>query len=205
MKFSASTRDVQGSGASRRLRRAGQVPAIIYGGDKEPQVIALDHNQIYHDLRKDAFHSSILTIDVDGKGQQVLLRAVQWHPYKQQVLHVDFQRVRAGEKITTRVPLNYINGDDSPAVKLHSQVISHVAVDLEITCLPKDLPVSIEVDLANLEAGMNFTLAQLELPAGVEYVGTEEDPLLAAALAVRGSAAADEGEDDAEGEEAAAE
>ncbi len=202
MKFSASTRDVQGSGASRRLRRAGQVPAIIYGGDKEPQVIALDHNQIYHDLRKDAFHSSILTIDVDGKVQQVLLRAVQWHPYKQQVLHVDFQRVRAGEKITTRVPLNYINGDDSPAVKLHSQVISHVAVDLEITCLPKDLPVSIEVDLASLEAGTNFTLAQLELPAGVEYVGTEEDPVLAAALAVRGSAAADE--DDAEGEDEAA-
>lgn len=199
MKFAASSRSVQGSGASRRLRRAGQVPAVVYGGNAEPQVIALDHNQIYHDLQKSAFHASILTMELDGKAQDVLVRAVQWHPYKQQVMHVDFQRVMAGEKITTRVPLNYLNGDQSPAVKLHSQVISHVAVDLEITCLPKNLPVEITVDLGGMEAGANMLLNQITLPAGVEYAGTEENPVLAAALVV-GGAKADEDEGGEEGE-----
>ena len=202
MKFAASSRSVQGSGASRRLRRAGQVPAVVYGGNAEPQVIALDHNQIYHDLNKPAFHASILTMELDGKAQDVLVRAVQWHPYKQQVMHVDFQRVMAGEKITTRVPLNYLNGDASPAVKLHSQVISHVAVDLEITCLPKNLPAEITVDLGNLEASANMLLSQIKLPAGVEYAGTEEDPVLAAALVVGGAKAEDEGEEGESSEEA---
>ncbi|NHC60774.1 50S ribosomal protein L25/general stress protein Ctc [Paenalcaligenes suwonensis] len=202
MKFAASSRSVQGSGASRRLRRAGQVPAVVYGGNAEPQVIALDHNQIYHDLNKPAFHASILTMELDGKAQDVLVRAVQWHPYKQQVMHVDFQRVMAGEKITTRVPLNYLNGDQSPAVKLHSQVISHVAVDLEITCLPKNLPVEITVDLGGMEAGANMLLNQITLPAGVEYAGTEENPVLAAALVVGGAKAEDEGEEGESSEEA---
>lgn len=202
MKFAASSRSVQGSGASRRLRRAGQVPAVVYGGNAEPQVIALDHNQIYHDLQKPAFHASILTMELDGKAQDVLVRAVQWHPYKQQVMHVDFQRVMAGEKITTRVPLNYLNGDQSPAVKLHSQVISHVAVDLEITCLPKNLPVEITVDLGGMEAGANMLLNQITLPSGVEYAGTEENPVLAAALVVGGAKAEDEGEEGESSEEA---
>ncbi|MGG4773510.1 50S ribosomal protein L25/general stress protein Ctc [Alcaligenaceae bacterium 429] len=202
MKFAASSRSVQGSGASRRLRRAGQVPAVVYGGNAEPQVIALDHNQIYHDLNKPAFHASILTMELDGKAQDVLVRAVQWHPYKQQVMHVDFQRVMAGEKITTRVPLNYVNGDASPAVKLHSQVISHVAVDLEITCLPKDLPTEITVDLGEMGENANMLLSQIKLPAGVEYAGTEEDPVLAAALAVGGAKAEDEGEEGESSEEA---
>ena len=209
MKFSASTRSVQGSGASRRLRRAGQVPAIVYGGAAEPQRIALDHNQIYHDLRKDVFHASILTMELDGKPVQVLLRSVQWHPYKQQVLHVDFQRVSAKEAITTRVPLAFINGDESPAVKLHNQVISQVLTDLEITCLPGDLPPSIEVDLGQMEASATLTLASVTLPAGVEYAGasTDPDPVLAAALATGGGQAAsdDEGEADAEGEGSASE
>lgn len=202
MKFSASTRSVQGSGASRRLRRAGQVPAILYGGTAEPQSIVLDHNQIYHDLRKDVFHASILTMELDGKPVQVLLRSVQWHPYKQQVLHVDFQRVSAKEAITTRVPLAFVNGDDSPAVKLHSQVISQVLVDLEITCLPADLPTSIEVDLGEMEAGATLTLASVKLPEGVEYAGasTDPDPVLAAALATGGGQSAD----DEDGEESEA-
>lgn len=206
MKFKAFKRDVQGSSASRRLRRAGQVPAIVYGGNAEPVAIALDHNQIYHDLRKDVFHASILDMDLDGKVEKVLLRAVQWHAYKPQVLHVDFQRVRADQPITTRVPLNFINGDDSPAVKLHAQVISQLLVDLEITCLPANLPVSIDVDLANLDAGETITLSAIELPEGVEYAGasTDPDPALATALAVGGGAEeeSEDGEDGGEGEAA---
>ncbi|GAA5089440.1 MULTISPECIES: 50S ribosomal protein L25/general stress protein Ctc [Paenalcaligenes] len=206
MKFKAFKRDVQGSSASRRLRRAGQVPAIVYGGNAEPVAITLDHNQIYHDLRKDVFHASILDMDLDGKVEKVLLRAVQWHAYKPQVLHVDFQRVRADQPITTRVPLNFINGDDSPAVKLHAQVISQLLVDLEITCLPANLPVSIDVDLANLDAGETITLSAIELPEGVEYAGasTDPDPALATALAVGGGAEeeSEDGEDGGEGEAA---
>lgn len=204
MKFKAFKRDVQGSSASRRLRRAGQVPAIVYGGNAEPVAITLDHNQIYHDLRKDVFHASILDMDLDGKVEKVLLRAVQWHAYKPQVLHVDFQRVRADQPITTRVPLNFINGDDSPAVKLHAQVISQLLVDLEITCLPANLPVSIDVDLANLDAGETITLSAIELPEGVEYAGasTDPDPALATALAVGGGAEESEDSEDGEGEAA---
>jgi len=208
MKFSASTRSVQGSGASRRLRSAGQVPAIVYGGTAEPTPVTLDHNQIYHDLRKDVFHASILTMELDGKPVKVLLRSVQWHPYKQQVLHVDFQRVSATEAITTRVPLAFVNGDEAPAVKLHNQVISQVLVDLEITCLPANLPTSIEVDLGQMEANATLTLSAVTLPEGVEYAGasTDPDPVLAAALATGGGQAADdeEGADEA-GDESASE
>lgn len=204
MKFKAFKRDVQGSSASRRLRRAGQVPAIVYGGNAEPVAVTLDHNQIYHDLRKEVFHASILDMDLDGKVEKVLLRAVQWHAYKPQVLHVDFQRVRADQPITTRVPLNFINGDDSPAVKLHAQVISQLLVDLEITCLPANLPVSIDVDLANLDAGETITLSAIELPEGVEYAGasTDPDPALATALAVGGGAEESADGEDGEGEAA---
>lgn len=206
MKFKAFSRSVHGSSASRRLRHAGQVPAIVYGGNIDVAVIALEHNQIYHDLRKDAFHASILDMDLDGKTEKVILRAVQWHPYKQQVLHVDFQRIRADQAITTRVPLNFLNGDESPAVKLSGQVISHLSVDLDITCLPGDLPVSIDVDLANLVADQTITLAEITLPKGVEYAGagTEADPALATALQVGGGASsADEDAADAADEPAA--
>lgn len=209
MKFTAYPRDVQGTSASRRLRRAGHVPAIVYGGGIDPVMIELDHNQIYHDLRKEAFHASILEMDLAGKSEKVLLRAVQWHAYKPQVLHVDFQRVRADQPITTRVPLNFLNGDDSPAVKLHNQVISQLLVDLEITCLPGNLPVSIDVDLANLDAAETITLAAITLPEGVEYAGasTDPDPALATALVVGGAASADadEGEDGDVAEEPTAE
>src|SRR5690606_630288 len=118
MKFNAASRSCQGSSASRRRRRAGRVPAIVYGGTEQPLSVELDHNEIFHALRKEEFHASILDMNLEGKTQQVLLRAVQWHPYKQQVLHVDFQRVDAAQAITTKVPLHFINGDVSPAVKL---------------------------------------------------------------------------------------
>ncbi|ARP93703.1 50S ribosomal protein L25/general stress protein Ctc [Bordetella genomosp. 13] len=199
MKFNATARSVQGSSASRRLRRAGRVPAIVYGGTGAPLNIELDHNEIYHALRKEEFHASILSMEVDGgKGEQVLLRAVQWHPYKQQVMHVDFQRVDAKQALHTKVPLHFLNAENSPAVKLSSAVITHVLNELEITCLPAALPQFIEVDLANLVAGASVHLADIKLPKGVTYLshGGDANPVLASALVKGGGAGG--GNDDAE-------
>lgn len=194
MKFTATARSVQGSSASRRLRRAGRVPAIVYGGSAAPLNIELDHNEIYHALRKEEFHASILQMQLEGaKDEQVLLRSVQWHAYKPQVLHVDFQRVDANQALRTKVPLHFVNAEVSPAVKLSGAIISHVATELEITCLPSALPQFIEVNLADILAGASIHLADIKLPMGVTYVphGGEENPLLAAAV-VKGGAAADE-------------
>lgn len=196
MKFNATARSVQGSSASRRLRRAGRVPAIVYGGSAQPLNIELDHNEIYHALRKEQFHSSILDMQLaGGKAEQVLLRAVQWHAYKPQVLHVDFQRVDANQVLHTKVPLHFLNAEASPAVKLSSAIISHVLTELEIACLPAALPQFIEVDLGNLLAGGSIHLADIKLPIGVTYVahGGDPNPLIASAL-VKGGAGADEGE-----------
>ncbi|MGO1767073.1 50S ribosomal protein L25/general stress protein Ctc [Advenella sp. S44] len=198
MKFEATTRSVQGSSASRRLRRAGRVPAIVYGGKGEAQSIELDHNQIFHALRKAPFHTSVLDMMLDGKKQSVLLRAVQWHSYKPQVLHVDFQRVSANEAITTRIPFHFINGDESPAVKLQSATITTVLNDIDVTCLPKDLPQFIEVDLGKMQVNEVVHLSDVTAPAGVEFVIVgEESPVLATALVVADSADDDtvEGED----------
>ncbi|BEG76060.1 MAG: 50S ribosomal protein L25/general stress protein Ctc [Achromobacter sp.] len=194
MKFTATARSVQGSSASRRLRRAGRVPAIVYGGTAAPLNIELDHNEIYHALRKEEFHASILQMQLEGaKDEQVLLRSVQWHAYKPQVLHVDFQRVDANQALRTKVPLHFVNAEVSPAVKLSGAIISHVATELEITCLPSALPQFIEVNLADILAGASIHLADIKLPMGVTYVphGGEENPLLAAAV-VKGGAAADD-------------
>ena len=201
MKFEATTRSVQGSSASRRLRRAGRVPAIVYGGKGEAQSVELDHNEIFHALRKQPFHTSVLDMILDGKKQNVLLRAVQWHAYKPQVLHVDFQRVNANEALTTRIPFHFINGDESPAVKLQGATISHVLNDIEITCLPKDLPQFIEVDLGNLQVNEVVHLSDVKAPAGVEFVGVgEESPVLATATVI-----AETAEDDAAAADGAAE
>lgn len=184
MKFTAKLRNVQGTGASRRLRREGRVPAIVYGGTEAPLNIELDHNEIYHALRKEEFHASILDMDLEGKSQKVLLRAVQWHPFKQLVLHVDFQRVDASHVIHTKVPLHFINGETSPAVKLSGCLISHVLNELEIACLPGNLPQFIEVDLGQMVAGETVHLADIKLPIGVTYVahGGDANPALAVAM-----------------------
>ncbi len=131
MKVVANTRNAQGTGASRRLRRAAKVPGIIYGGRVEPTSIEIDHNALYHALRVENFHSSILDMDLDGKPEQVLLRDVQWHPYKQQVMHIDFQRVAPDQKITLKVPLHFTNQDQSPAVKLSAAIVSHVITEID--------------------------------------------------------------------------
>lgn len=192
MKFNATVRSVQGTSASRRLRHAGRVPAIVYGGKADPLNIELDHNEIYHALRKEEFHASILQMQLEGAkaGEQVLLRSVQWHPYKQQVLHVDFQRVDANQALHTKVPLHFLNAEISPAVKLSGAIISHIVTELEITCLPSALPQFIEVDLSNVLAGGVVHLADIKLPIGVTYSvhGGDANPLLASAVAKGGPA-----------------
>ena len=181
MKVVAFPRTEQGSGASRRLRRAGHTPGIIYGGPAAPVNISLDHNALYHALKKEAFHSSILDMDVNGKVEKVLLRDFQVHAYKQLVLHADFQRVDENQKIHVKVPLHFIHADVSPAVKLGAGIISHVMTDLDISCLPKDLPEFIEVDLSKMELGTSLHLADLKLPAGVSAVHSKDNPTIATA------------------------
>ncbi len=192
MKFNANPRSVQGTSASRRLRLASLIPAIVYGGKDKPVNVELDHNEIYHALRKEQFHSSILDMQLEGKSHQVLLRSVQWHPYKQIVMHVDFQRVDADKILHTKVPLHFINAEISPAVKLSAALISHVFTELEIACLPANLPQFIEVDLSKLLGGESIHLADITLPKGVSYVAHRGDanPALATAI-VKGGAADD--------------
>lgn len=195
MKFEviASKRDVQGTGASRRLRHAGFVPGIVYGGNKEPLAIQLDHNALYHALRKEAFHSSVLTLNVGGEKEPVLLRDVQVHPFKRQVLHIDFQRVDKSHKIHMKVPLHFLNGENAPGVKLQGGVLSHVITEVEVSCLADKLPEYLEVDLSDLAAGHSVHLSHVKLPKGVECVALQrgEDPTVATILGVRGEAEAE--------------
>jgi len=194
IEFKASLRAEQGSSASRRLRRAGQVPGIIYGGDAPATPITMDHNEMFHLLSKEAFHASVLTIDLDGTKQTVVLRDSQWHAYKPQVLHIDFQRVDAAHKIHLKVPLHFINGENSPAVKLGGGMISHVLNELDVRCLPGDLPEFIEVDLGALEADQSIHASQIKLPKGVELVTHGEgDPVVVTVLKAKGEAAAEDG------------
>lgn len=170
IEVSATTRKAQGTGASRRLRKAGRVPGIVYGGS-EPSMVELDHNNLYHALRNEAFHASILTLELDGKKESVLLRDFQMHPFRQQVLHIDFQRVAKDKKIHMKVPLHFANAEIAPGVKTGGGIISHVLNELEISCLPGDLPEFIEVDLAHLDLGHSVHVSDIKLPKGVEIVG----------------------------------
>jgi len=186
LEISAQSRKEEGRGASRRSRRGGNVPGIIYGGDSAPTPILLDHNTLYHALRKEAFHSSILNVTLDGKNVRALLRDVQMHPYKQQVLHVDFQRVEGNKKIHMRIPLHFINAEISPAVKLGGALINQVINELDISCLPKDLPEFIEVDLSEMQVGDTLHVSELKLPAGVTAVLLRgQDPTVASASVVK--------------------
>ena len=169
IEISATSRKAQGTGASRRLRKAGRVPGIVYGSS-EPIMIELDHNNLYHALRKEAFHASILTLDHEGKKEQVLLRDFQMHPFRQQVMHIDFERVLADKKIHMRVPLHFTNADLAPGVK-SGGVISHVLSDLTIACLPAALPEYIEVDLTNLSLGHSIHVSDVILPKGLAVAG----------------------------------
>ena len=170
MKFVAFERKSEGTGASRRLRNVGKTPGIVYGGEGQPQLIELDHNALWHALKKEAFHSSILDMELAGKGGKVLLRDVQYHPYKQQVQHIDFQRVDANTRLHMKVPLHFTGAEESEAVKVEHCMANPVVNELDISCLPADLPEFIEVDLSGLKKGMSLHLADIKLPKGVKAV-----------------------------------
>jgi len=172
----------EGRGASRRLRRSGKAPGIVYGGTGEPTQVELDHNALMHALKNEAFHASILTMKLGSKAQEVLLRDVQMHPYRPQVLHIDFQRVDANKKIHMKVPLHFINAELSPAVKDGGAVVSHVLNEIDISCLPKDLPEFIEVDLSTLELNHALKASGLKLPSGVVTLTHGKDPVVATAV-----------------------
>ena len=191
MKVVAFPREEQGSGASRRLRRAGQTPGIVYGGASAPVNVAFDHNALFHALKKESFHSSILDMEIEGKAEKVLLRDFQMHAFKPLVLHVDFQRVDPNQKIHMKVPLHFVNTEISPAVKLAGGIISHVMNELDVSCLPKDLPEFIEVDLATMQAGTSLHVADLKLPAGVVATNAKENPTVATATVPGGGKAAE--------------
>ncbi|MCL2591647.1 MAG: 50S ribosomal protein L25/general stress protein Ctc [Betaproteobacteria bacterium] len=195
--FKAARREQQGSSASRRLRRTGQLPGIIYGGGKEATPITMNHNDLFHLLKREAFHSTLLTAEVDGINETVVLRDTQWHPYKQQALHLDFQRIEAEQTLHIKVPLHFINGETSPAVKLGGCLIAQVMTELDIKCLPKDLPEYIAVDLANFEPGQSLHVSQLKLPEGVELAQhTDADPVVVSAQQSRLNVEAEEAADE---------
>ncbi len=170
IQINAVKRDVKGTGASRRARRAGNVPGVVYGAGKDAVNLELNHKDLFLQFRHEAFHASILDLIVDGKKESVLLRDYQMHPVRNTIQHIDFQRVSATEKIHVKVPFHFINEDIAPGVKLGGGIISHVLTEVEVSCLPKNLPEFIEVDLGNLEVGENIHLSEVKLPKDVELV-----------------------------------
>ena len=170
----ASIRTDLGKGASRRLRREEKLPGIIYGGEEAPVSITLDHNKVNNAADFEAFYSHVLTLNVDGKATEVLVKDMQRHPYKPKIMHIDFQRVVAGQDVHTNVPLHFVNEEKSAAVKAGG-IAEHHVTEIEVTCLPKDLPEFIEVDMAAVEMGQTLHLSDLTLPAGVASVELAKD------------------------------
>jgi large subunit ribosomal protein L25 len=209
--LNAKVRNDMGKGASRRLRRLdNQVPAIIYGGKQDPQNISIAHNTLEHALDNEAFYSHIITLDVEGKTEDVILKDVQRHPAKPLILHADFLRVDKKQKLQTKVPLHFINEDTCAGVKLGGGNISHSMTELEISCLPADLPEYLEVDVAEVEVGQILHISDIKLPNGVESVdlahGEEHDQPIFTINKPKGSATDDADDEDAapaEGEEEA--
>ena len=193
--INAQPRTVQGSEASRRLRHANKVPGIIYGGTTAPTMVEMDHNPLIIALRKESFHASVLTLKIGDVVETVLLRDVQMHPYKSLVLHVDFQRVDATHAIHQKVPLHFINGDVAPGVKLSGGIVSPALNELDVSCLPQDLPSFIEVDLKDLKAGQTIHVSQMTLPKGVKaIVHGDDDPVVVVITVKKAAAEAAEGD-----------
>ncbi len=168
--LNAQVRTDMGKGASRRLRRTGAMPAIIYGGDGEAQMITMAHKDLAHHLENEAFYSHVLTLDLDGKAEKVILRDLQRHPVKPVILHADFLRVDNKTRLSMNVPLHFINEDTAIGVKQDGGIVSHLATDVEVSCLAKDLPEYIEVDIINLSAGESIHLSEISVPEGVELM-----------------------------------
>jgi len=183
IEIDARKREVQGTGASRRLRNSGRVPGIVYGGEREPINIELDHRELYRNLTNEAFHASILTLKLEGGAEQVLLRAFNMHPFKAQVQHVDFQRVSKDKKIHMKVPLHFKNAELSPGVKEQGGVPNHVMNEIDISCLPDDLPEFIEVDMGEMTVGRSLHVKDLKFPKGVDPVlHRSENPVVATVI-----------------------
>jgi large subunit ribosomal protein L25 len=180
MKFTAYERTLQGTGASRRLRHAAKVPGIVYGAGT-PRMIELDHNALFFALKKEAFHSSILEMDVGGTTEKVLLRDFQMHAYKPMVMHIDFQRVDETTKLRKKVPLHFTGEELSPAVKTDKCLVSHIRTDLEIECLASELPEFVTIDLSGLVKGTSLHASDLKLPEGIKAVkhGTQNPVIVA--------------------------
>jgi large subunit ribosomal protein L25 len=194
MKFIAFERAKQGTGASRRLRITGRTPGIVYGGTAEPLQIEIDHNALWHALKKEAFHATVLDMELNGTEHKVLLRDVQMHPFKQLVLHLDFQRVDSTTKLHAKVPLHFSGDENSTAVKVDNCIANHIVTEIEVLCLPADLPEFIAVDLSGLKKGSSLHLADLVLPKGVTAVERgNRNPVLVSvvALAVEAPVAAE--------------
>ena len=197
MKFelNVNKRTQQGSGASRRLRRANMVPGIIYGGNVEPTLIEIPHNDLLLALRKQGFHSTLITLKVGSETESVLLRDSQMHPYKPLVLHVDFMRVDTTRVVHQKVPLHFINADIAAGVKIGGGLVSHAMNEIDVTCLPQDLPAFIEVDLKDLKGGQTIHVSQLSFPANVKPVlHGSDDPLVVTITLKRVAAEAEEDE-----------
>ena len=191
--LNAQSRTVQGSGASRRLRRAGKVPGVVYGGVAAAVAIEVDHNELILALRKEAFHASVISLKLDGKAETVVLRDAQMHPYKALVLHADFQRVDTTHAIHQKVPLHFVNGDQAPGVKLGGGKVTVTMNEVDVTCLPQDLPAFIEVDLKDLQAGATIHVSQLVLPKGVKpVVHGSDDPVVVSIPAKKAAAGGEE-------------
>jgi large subunit ribosomal protein L25 len=188
--LNAEPREAQGTGASRRLRHAGKVPAVLYGAGKDAVSIALDHDQVFHNLENEAFHSSVLTVKMAAGSESAILRDVQMHPYKPFVMHVDLQRVSATERMHIAVPLHFTGADIAPGVKLQGGIVSHLFTEVDVSCLPSQLPEYLEVDLSGLKLHESAHLSDIKLPEGVEITSLAhggDDLAVASITAVRGS------------------
>jgi large subunit ribosomal protein L25 len=183
IELNAELRTDTGKGASRRLRHANKIPAILYGAGKDPENLTLEQKDVQYELQHEAFFTQVLELNIGGKKQDVLLRDLQHHPYKQDILHMDFQRVEAKKEMHVNVPLHFINEDIAPGVKTEGGAISHVMTEVEVVCLPKDIPEFIDVDLSELHMGEIVHLSDLKMPAGVEVFalkqGEEHDSAVA--------------------------
>jgi large subunit ribosomal protein L25 len=184
IEINAQTRKLQGTGASRRLRKAGGVPGIVYGGADAATMIELDHNELFQALRKEAFHASILSLNLDGQAQRVLLRTFTMHPFRKEVQHIDFQRVLADQKIRMKVPLHFMNQEQAEAVKTGGAVITHILNEIEVRCLADNLPEFIEVDLSAIGVNATIHARDVKLPEGVQLAlrGKENPPVVSATL-----------------------
>ncbi|HYN53709.1 MAG TPA: 50S ribosomal protein L25/general stress protein Ctc [Methylotenera sp.] len=206
IEINAAKRDAKGTGASRRLRHAGTVPGVVYGGGKEAFPLEINHKELFLQFRHEAFHASILTLILDGKKESVLLRDFQMHPVRNTIQHIDFQRVSATEKIHVKVPFHFINADIAPGVKVGGGIVAHILTEADVSCLAKDLPEFIEVDVSGLEIGQSVHLSEVKLPKGVEFVqlAHDNDAAVAAIAKTRGSVS-DDAADAAVAADAAAE